>query len=72
MLALAAEDIVQLQQQVRKLEAFCTWSGMALAPHKCDVTGILYGSGAKAGLGGTGAAAATDHHQIKAGRHHQA
>ncbi len=44
-LVITAGDTVQMKQQIAKLEAFCTWSGMALAPSKCDASGILYDTG---------------------------
>jgi len=46
-LILAAGDTIQLQEHIKKVEAFCTWSGMALASSKCDASGILHGTAGK-------------------------
>ena len=43
-LALLCDSIEQLQTQIKKLEMFCAWSGMRLAPSKCNLTGIIHGA----------------------------
>ena len=43
-LALLCDSIDQMQTQINKLERFCAWSGMRLAPHKCNLTGIIHGA----------------------------
>ena len=46
-LILAAGDTIQLQEQMNKVEAFCTWSGMAQAPSNCKASGIIHGTAGK-------------------------
>jgi hypothetical protein len=34
----------QMQQQIRKVEAFCDWTGMTLNPQKSELSAILHGA----------------------------
>ena len=43
-LALLCEAIDQMQTPITKLEIFCAWSGMRLAPSKRSLTGIVHGA----------------------------
>jgi len=71
-LILAAGDTIQLQEQITKVEAFCTWSGIALAPSKCYASGILHGTAGQAhGLERAGATPAAHHDQLETGGPHQ-
>ncbi len=37
-LVLATGDPTRMRKQAKKVEQFCTWSEMASAPAKCDVS----------------------------------
>ena len=39
---LVCDAIDQMQTQITKIVLFCAWSGMTLATHKCNLTGILH------------------------------
>ena len=43
-IALLAHDTVQMQRQLDKVQAFTDWSGMQLAPSKCETSAVLWGS----------------------------
>ncbi len=44
-LVISAGDTAQMQVQSAKVESFCSWSGMALAPAKCEACAILHSHG---------------------------
>ena len=43
-LNILCDAVDQVLVQINEIEAFCAWSGMQLAPHKCNLTGILHGA----------------------------
>ena len=40
-LALLSGDPIHMQVQLDKVQKFADWSGMELAPHKCEASAIL-------------------------------
>ena len=43
-IALLANNTIQMQRQLDKVQAFTDWSGMQLAPSKCETSAVLWGT----------------------------